>query len=263
MWSLSALITGTVVGSFLTTIIERLPREESFLRGRSRCPHCGTSLTLLDLFPLVSFLSLRGRCRHCGVPIPRWHIAVELITPALFLLAVLLVPTASVSDQLTRWTLLALLLALTVIDLHTMLLPDALVAAMAVVGLLRSLVLQIPPISTTLVGGLVGISFLGIFAVIPWRRRTRDDTETLPSTAMGLGDAKLAGAMGLVLGLQGLTTALFVAFVAGGLLAGVLLLSRRATFASRIPFGPFLAGATILILLLPDLPASFFGLLGF
>lgn len=263
MWSLSALITGAFVGSFLTTIIERLPQEESFLWGRSRCPRCKQSLAVLDLFPVISFLALRGRCRYCGARIPSWHLAVELTTSALFLGVVLLTPMSTPLDHLTRWVILALLLALTVIDLHTMLLPNALVLVLALVGVFRSLVLETPALPSALLGGVVGLIFLGIFAVFPWRRRLPGDAEALPATAMGLGDAKLAGAMGIVLGFQGLVTALFTAFVIGGLFASILLLYRRATFASRIPFGPFLAGATILIVLLPTLPEFFFGLLGF
>ncbi|TSC64565.1 MAG: leader peptidase (prepilin peptidase) / N-methyltransferase, partial [Parcubacteria group bacterium Gr01-1014_106] len=222
-----------------------------------------SSLTARDLFPIASFLLLRGRCRHCAVPIPRWHLAVEISVPALFLLAVVLLPGSAVPDQVSRWVLLALLLALTVIDLQTFLLPDVLVLAMAGVGVVRSVTLHMPPLPSALLGGIVGLGVLGAFALIPWRRRSGDRTDALPATAMGLGDAKLAGAMGVVLGMQGLITALFVAFVAGGAVGSALLLTRRATFASRIPFGPFLAGATMLILLFPNLPHLFFGLLGF
>ncbi|TSC72845.1 MAG: leader peptidase (prepilin peptidase) / N-methyltransferase [Parcubacteria group bacterium Gr01-1014_38] len=262
MWRIGALLAGAIVGSFLTTVIERLPLEEQFLRGRSRCARCGMRLTPRDLVPLFSFLTSRGHCRHCGAPIPWWHLAVEVATPVLFILAVALSPNPSLVDQLSRWMLLALLLALTVIDLRTLQLPDSLVAATAVVGALRSLALQHPPFPDAVLGGSVGLFLIGLLALLPWRRAI-NGADRAPTTAMGLGDAKLAGAMGLTLGLQGLLAALLVAFVAGGLVAGLLLLSKRATLKSRIPFGPFLAGATALLLVVRELPEIFFRLAGF
>jgi leader peptidase (prepilin peptidase)/N-methyltransferase len=187
---------------------------------------------------------------------------VEVATPVLFVLAVTLSPNASLVDQLSKGMLLALLLALTVIDLHALLLPDSLVAATAVVGVLRSLVLESPPFADAVFGGSVGLVLLGFLALLPWRRAI-NGADRAPTTAVGLGDAKLAGAMGLTLGLQGLLTALLVAFVVGGLVAGLLLLSKRATLKSRIPFGPFLAGATALLLVIRELPEIFFRLAGF
>lgn len=261
-WRLGAVLGGTIVGSFLTTVIERLPLEESFLRGRSRCARCGTPLTPRDLLPLASFLLALGRCRHCGEPIPRWHLLVELATPVLFLLAVTFTSEVSPLDQLSRWALLALFLALAVIDLRTFLLPDVLVAATAIIGVFRSFVLFDPPFPDALLGGASGLALLGILALLPWRRAS-EYAGSLPRTAMGLGDAKLAGAMGLVFGLPGLLVALCGAFMLGGLVASLLLLMKRVTFQGRIPFGPFLAGVSMLLLVFPQIPESVFRLLGF
>lgn len=249
-----AALAGAIAGSFLTTLIERLPRGESFLRGRSRCPRCRRRLELRDLLPLVSFLWLRGRCRYCRSPIPRWHAAVELASTALFVAAFAANPHRSSLDLVFLFVLFSVLLALAAIDLQTFLLPDPLVAAFAVVGFSRSLFLGVPGLSDSLLGGVIGFLLLGLIAMVPLRGKQR--------TAMGFGDVKLAGAMGLTLGLPGLLAALFIAFVLGGAWGGVLLVLGRATRKSRIPFGPFLTGAAAVVLLFPEFPDVFFRVLG-
>ena len=73
-------IVGAVVGSFLNVVILRLPRGESLVHPRSRCPSCGTQIAEYDNVPIVSWLVLRGRCRHCGAPISPRYPVVELLT---------------------------------------------------------------------------------------------------------------------------------------------------------------------------------------
>lgn len=261
---------GALTGSFLTTLIERLPRGEQFLRGGSRCPRCGGTVKPRDLVPVVSFLVLRGRCRDCSAPIPRWHLAVELAAIALFVGSVALGPSRTIADLVLLLVLQALLLALTVVDLQHLLLPDLLVVALAVVGGARSFIVGVPGAGSALLGGAVGLFSLGLLAVMPWRgvrvrtrasMRERSHTRwrartLLHAPAMGLGDVKLAGAMGLTLGLPGLLAALFLAFLGGGAVGGLLLATRRAGLQSRLPFGPFLCGATAAVLLLPSLPSA-------
>ena len=80
-----AVLLGLVIGSFLNVVISRLPREEPFWVGRSRCPHCRHQLFWQDLVPLFSFFWLGGRCRFCGEPISWRYPAVELATGLLAL----------------------------------------------------------------------------------------------------------------------------------------------------------------------------------
>lgn len=256
------LLAGGIVGSFLTAVIERLPTRRPLVAGRSACPRCGAVIAPRDLIPVVSFLLLRARCRTCHAPIPRWHLAVELATVALFVLASVAGPTRTLPDLLLLGGLLATLLALTVIDLRFFLLPDVLVAAVAVVGLARAVLLGTPGLGNALLGGAAGLLLLGALALLPWPARGVLRVRERGAEAMGFGDVKLAGALGLALGLPGLAVALFLAFVAGGAAGGVLLLTRRARLTSRIPFGPFLAGATAVTLIVPGLPDMFFRFLG-
>ncbi len=261
-----AVVCGAIGGSALTTLIERLPRGESPLRGRSRCPHCRRHPAARDLIPVVSFLLLQGRCRSCGRPIPRWHLAVEVGTIGLFVGAALRFPSSPIEMLLLLWGVLAILLALAVTDLQTMLLPDVLVGVLAGVGAVMSARAGSPGLQGSIAGGAVGVAALGLIAVVPWhvvRRRTMPHAPSPgPPAAMGFGDIKLAGALGVMLGPWALVTALFLAFVAGGLVGALLVLTRRASLSSRVPFGPFLAGAAATVLFIPALPTQFFRLLG-
>ncbi|MEJ0010480.1 MAG: prepilin peptidase [Alphaproteobacteria bacterium] len=63
-------VVGAVVGSFLTLITYRLPRDEPVVVARSRCPYCSESLRPSDMVPVLSFAALRGRCRACRAALP-------------------------------------------------------------------------------------------------------------------------------------------------------------------------------------------------
>ena len=76
------------VGSFLTVLIDRLPRGESIVWPGSACRHCNTRLGVLDLVPILSFSLGRGHCRHCTTPIPAWHLYVEITAIGVAVLAV-------------------------------------------------------------------------------------------------------------------------------------------------------------------------------
>src|SRR4051812_50183979 len=75
---------GLMVGSFLNVVIYRVPRKESVVKPRSRCPGCGTQLSSLDNIPVVSWLVLRGKCRTCGTAISIRYPLIELLTGVLF-----------------------------------------------------------------------------------------------------------------------------------------------------------------------------------
>lgn len=246
------------MGSALTAVIGRASRPRSLLTDRSRCPTCRHVLAPKDLIPVISFLRLRGQCRYCRRAIPRWYPVVELATIVLFVSAATLLPSVPPGALVLLWALLACLFALAIVDLQTMRLPDALVLTFAVAALFRSVVFGIPPLPEAVGGGLLGFALFGILhalsSVIPrWRG----------STTMGFGDVKLAGALGLALGVPGMIAGAFLAFGAGGVVGSGLLLMKRATWSSHVPFGPFLAGAGILLLVLPALPARLFSLMVF
>jgi len=237
--ALVALAVGACVGSFLNVVAYRLPRRESLLRPRSRCPACGTPIAAYDNVPLVSFLVLRGRCRHCGVAISRRYPTVEGLSAVVFAA----VTAARWPDaRLALWLpLSALLIAVAVSDLERRIIPNRLVlAALAYLVIAAPLVARSDLVELAAAGAG---AFLALFVV----------ALAYPA-GMGMGDVKLAGVLGLYLGV-GVIPALFVAFLVGAVV-GIALIAREGRGARKrgVPFGPFLAlGALVGILAGPEL----------
>ena len=246
---------GALIGSFLNVVIWRVPRGESVVRPASRCPHCGHEIRAWDNIPVLSWLILRGKCRDCGAPIsPRYPLVEASV--ALFFAGVawwafssghlgsLQTTAAIVAFGLALVAFLylaAVSVALTLIDLDTSRLPNAIVLPSYIVG---AVLLGASAILTgdveSLLGALIGAAalFAVYFALVLVSRG-----------GMGFGDVKLAGVLGLFLGWLGwgeLAVGAFAAFFLGGIFGVALLLVRRAGRKSKIPFGPWmLLGAWI------------------
>jgi leader peptidase (prepilin peptidase)/N-methyltransferase len=232
-------VVGAVVGSFLNVVIHRLPRGESLVHPRSRCPACGTQIAEYDNVPIVSWLALRGRCRHCGEPISPRYPVVELLT-ALAFAAVVLVRGLD-DDLILELPFVAALVALAGIDFDHKLLPNKIVYPLAAYGVIATLLVERDDLVEHLIAGAGAFAFL-LAAVIAYPR------------GMGMGDVKLAGAMGLYLGAS-VIPALLVGFLSGSLV-GIAILAREGAAARKkaIPFGVFLAlGGIVGVLAGPEL----------
>jgi leader peptidase (prepilin peptidase) / N-methyltransferase len=228
-----------VLGSFLNVVIHRLPRGESLVHPRSRCPSCETQIAGYDNIPIVSWLVLRGRCRHCGAPISPRYPAVELIT-ALVFAAVVLVRGFD-DDLIIELPFVAALIALAGIDLDHKLLPNKIVYPLAAWGVVAVLIADRDDVVEHLVAGAGAFLFLFV-AVLAYPR------------GMGMGDVKLAGAMGIYLGAS-VIPALLIAFLAGSVV-GIAIIAREGAEARKkaVPFGIFLAlGGIVAVLCGPEL----------
>lgn len=226
-------VLGLVVGSFLTVLIHRVPRRESIVRPRSRCPACGTPLRTIDNVPVVSYLLLRGRCRACGERISIAYPLVELGSGALFVAAAL------VFEEPFRAALVALflglMLAVAVVDAKFRIVPNRIVysalllfAAAIVVGDLAGA--KIDALRAALGMLVYSVPLLLMALAVPH--------------GMGMGDVKLVALIGLVLGSLGLAyvaVAAGVGIVAGGLGAIIAVVALRYGRKQQMPFGPFLA----------------------
>lgn len=234
-------VVGLLVGSFLNVVIARVPEGQSVVRPRSRCPRCGSEIAARDNIPVVSWLLLRGRCRHCSEPISVRYPVVEVVNALLW---VLMLVRFGWSLELPAYLyFVSVGLALAVIDLDTKRLPNPLtLPSYAVLGVL----LLLPAVDGGLwsdylrawLGALALFAFYFLLVVV------------YPA-GMGLGDVKLAGVLGLVLGWLSWAAVLvggFLGFLLGAVVGGLLMLSRRAGRKSKIPFGPFmLAGALLAV----------------
>ena len=231
-WAYSVL--GVVIGSFLNVCIDRLPAGSSIINPPSQCSHCKRRLSILELIPILSYILLRGRCRSCGEKIPLRVLVVELGTGVIFLLIWL---RFGQSWETLLYSLYSvLLMVIGFIDLEHQRILNILIYPAIGVGLLMVPVLHSSTPWMVLAGGLLGFGALFLIAV-------------LAPGAMGMGDVKLTIFLGIVLGFPVIVIALFLAFITGGLVAGVLLALKKIKRKDPIAFGPYLALAGFITLL--------------
>jgi leader peptidase (prepilin peptidase)/N-methyltransferase len=222
-----AFAGGLVAGSFVGVVAHRVPRGESIVGPRSRCPHCGTRIAAYDNVPVLSWLLLRGRCRHCGGRISPRYPLVELALGILFAGTVLVLWDDG-AELALGLVFVSVLAAVTLTDLERRVIPNTIVLTGAVIGI--AIVAGTDPgslperaIAAVAAGGVL---LLGALA---------------RPGGMGMGDVKLAALMGLYLG-RAVAAALVVGFAAGALVGVALMLRHGASARKRaLPFGPFLA----------------------
>lgn len=224
-------------------VIHRVPLGESILRPRSRCPQCGAPIRSRDNVPVISWLVLRGRCRDCGGRISPRYPLVELLTAVVF--GVVGAVSGLDADLLWELPFAAMLIAVALIDLDHRIVPNAILLPVAVWGVAASALTRPGELPELLAAGAGAFCFLLAAALVHPR-------------GMGMGDVKLAGVMGLYLGLS-VVPALLIAFLAGSLV-GVGIVARHGAAARKrgVPFAPFLAlGGLVALLAGPDLIALY------
>lgn len=250
MYLVLVLAVAAVVGSFLTVATEDENGTEWLKRKRSRCPNCLHELKATNLIPVFSFIFQKGKCRYCGKKIPVRHLWIELSTVAVFAITFFALRGSPIQEIVIVLAMMTFLLALTITDLRFQTLPDSFLIILAILGVLKIFVFQNPIFLDAVLGALLGVFVFGLIVALS------------KGKAMGLGDVKLAGVMGIIFGWKVLIFALFIAFVVGGLWGLILMLAKKVTPKTQIPFGPFLAVGTALLLLFPGLFNIFLLLLG-
>jgi leader peptidase (prepilin peptidase)/N-methyltransferase len=222
-----AALIGAMLGSFLNVVIYRLPRHESLISPGSHCPSCSAAVKPYDNVPVVAWIWLRGRCRACAAAISPRYPLVEVTTAALCA-GVVLSRSSAAGISLGVLSVLVLV-PVALIDLDCHLIPNRITGPAAVVAIALGSALDPSGEVTRLIAGAAAGGFFGLAALASPR-------------GMGMGDVKLAGVMGLLLG-SSVAPALLVA-LAAGILIGLVVLARREPGERRgvgIPFGPSLA----------------------
>ena len=205
---------------------------------RSRCPSCAHQIAWHENLPLLGWLRLKGRCSGCGARISPRYPFVELLTAVLF--AALAWRWGAQPVVLAWCAAAALLVVLAGIDWDTTLLPDSLTMPLLWGGLVVAALGWTIPLSTALWGAVAG--YLSLWSVY-WLFKLTTGKE-----GMGYGDFKLLAALGAWLGWQAIIPILVIASVIG-IAVGLVMKARGALREGRyVPFGPFLAGAGLLMM---------------
>ena len=238
-------ILGLFIGSFLNVVILRLHRQESFVKGASKCLFCKHRLYPKDLVPLFSFLALKGRCRYCKKKFSNQYPLVELVTGLAFVLVFLkIVPSLGLTSVsalqflhlLDWWIIVGFLIIIFVYDLKYYLILDKVVWPVIVLALFANLFLGFS-ILNLVFGAVIGGGFFLLQFVMSKGRW------------IGGGDIRLGILMGVILGWPHILTALFISYVLGSFISIFLLLAKRKEWSDKVPFGTFLALGTFITML--------------
>jgi leader peptidase (prepilin peptidase)/N-methyltransferase len=241
-------LLGAVVGSFLNVVIARVPRGESVVRPRSRCPRCGATIAWYDNVPVLSWVLLRARCRACAAPIPARYPLVELLGAAAGLLAWRRHGLSAAA--LAELAFAAVLVALAFIDLDTWLLPHLLTWPLVAFGLAMSAFeLSAASLLSSVWGAVIGFAAFALVSVV--------GEKVFKKEALGFGDVWLLAGLGAWLGVRALLPVVLLASLQGSVVGIALLLLGRSEPGPEpahpaageewvpprhaVPFGPFLA----------------------
>ncbi|WP_432978020.1 prepilin peptidase [Dactylosporangium sp. CA-233914] len=235
-------VLGLAVGSFLNVVIHRVPRGESLLRPASHCPQCTNPVRPWHNVPVLGWLVLRGRCADCAAPIGIRYPLVELGTAVLFVAVAARVGRSGSWLYLPAWLYLAAIaVALALIDLDVLRLPNAIVLPAYVVAPLLFLPAVVAGHDWAAAGRAL-LAMAGLYALY-------FALAVVYPGGMGFGDVKLAGVLGLYLGSLGwssVAVGTLGAFVIGAAAGLTLIALRRARRGTALPFGPsMLAGALL------------------
>ena len=217
-------LLGLCVGSFCNVLILRIPRGEEFVKTPSHCFSCGHALSWYENIPLVSWLVQGGKCRHCGAAVSRQYPIIEALNAVMWLLTGILYGEEPLQTAL-YCALWSALMVLTVIDWREFIIPNGINLFILILGCVQFA--REPSAWLSHLIGLVSVS--GLFLLL----------HILTGGAgLGMGDVKLMGAAGLMLGGGRILLAMLIGSVAGSIIHTIRM--KRGA-GRKLAFGPYLA----------------------
>lgn len=263
------IFLGLIIGSFLTVCIYRIPRRNNFYSEdlesqkmkaagfnqprRSICPACSAPIKWHQNIPLFSWIFLKGRCSSCSKPISIRYPLVELTTALFALLSVYIYGVNLTA--LIVFIIAASLLVISIIDYDYFIIPNEISYPGILAGFLLGGVNQYTstisfPITgsllDSLIGFLVGAGFLYLVSEVYLKLRKKE--------GLGLGDVKLLGMLGALLGPEAAIYTIFVGSLIGSICGVSMIMLGKHKLQQHIPFGPYLAlGAYLYLFWYSDL----------
>ena len=242
-------LAGLAIGSFLNVCIDRLPLRKSLISPPSHCDNCQRRLGIIDLIPVFSYIFLLGRCRYCKAKIPIRVLLVEVITGFLFFLAFWRFGLSAQFAITAFWS--CVFVVIIFIDWEHKLILNMITYPAAIIAIIllaidsfvpgvnlfpgRTFIPEMSFLSGIISGAILLISFLLIAIIRPG--------------SMGMGDAKLVTLIGLVSGFPLMVISMLIGVVIGGVVAIILLASKKKGRKDIIPYGTFLAIGPIVAML--------------
>ena len=230
-------ILGITLGSFYNVVAICVPRKESIIKPPSHCPKCQRKLNSIDLIPVFGYLIRTGKCVTCGAAISPLYLVGELLTGLLFVLAYIVYNDQPL-ELLLSLLLISLCMIVSISDLLYTMIPNKILLFFLPLFLMLRLVNNPESWTSYLVGGLLGFIVLLVPAIIK-------------PGSMGMGDVKLMGLFGLIIGWQGVIITLFISSLLGLLVGLTMIATKAVQWKQGIPFGPYLCIGAIM--------ASFWG----
>ncbi|ABK61819.1 prepilin peptidase [Clostridium novyi] len=235
MISVSFFILGTIIGSFLSVCICRIPAGESIVYPPSHCSNCKSNIKPYDLIPIVSYVILRGKCRYCKEKISIKSPLMELFTGIMFLS--LYLKYGLTLDLIKYLILFSFLIVIGCIDYNTTDVYFSTTSTGIGIGILFLVInwyLKLP-VRTYFLGAIIGGIFILLIAVL--------------TGGMGFGDVEICIFSGIYIGTKLTVLMLFLSFILGGAVGAILIISKKKSRKDYIPFGPYISIATMIAVL--------------
>lgn len=242
--SIFSTIFGLLIGSFMNVVIHRMPLGKSVVTPRSSCPKCGHIIKWYENIPVVSYIFLKGKCAKCKSKISIRYPLLELFVGCV---AYLLAPNTFDLIQILLFvfyfSVACIFISHFLIDIEHQILPDKI--NLYFLAITIPYVVMFIPLGQAITGAVIG--FGGTYAVtwIFWKLRGQ--------IGLGGGDIKLYGILGLLLGPMGILNNIFLSCTLGALFGVVLIVLKKMTKQTALPFGPFIIIVATLQIFFPEI----------
>ncbi len=244
MLYLAFFVLGSIWGSFSNVCIYRIPNNKSVIINRSYCPKCKNKIGWFDNIPFLSFVLLKGKCRNCNKAIGLQYFIVELLSAVSFVIIYHFYGISITSLLLLILSIYFIIIFF--IDLKHLIIPNSLTFSLMFLGFIKSFDPNLdktifPNYINSLIGGIFGYSIIWLIVFVYKKIRKKE--------GMGLGDAKLLGAIGFWFGWASIPFTIFLSSVAALIFVIPSIINKSRNMASQIPFGPYIIIGCIIYLI--------------